>query len=44
MLKEKRYALPEVSLQLVGDFYTILIGFSMEAADPEPYNPQGKSV
>lgn len=44
MLKEKRYALPEVNLELVGDFYTILIGFSMEAADSLPYNPQGKSM
>lgn len=42
MLKEKRYALPEVNLELVGDFYTILIGFTMEAAEGTPYDPQGE--
>ena len=41
MLKEKKYGLPEVSLELVGDFYTILIGFTMEAAEADPYDPQG---
>lgn len=44
MLKEKKYGLPEVSLELVGDFYTILIGFTMEAAEADPYDPQGDQL
>lgn len=43
MLKEKKYGLPEVNLELVGDFYTILIGFTMEAAEANPYDPSGES-
>ena len=41
MLKEKKYGLPDASMDLVGDFYTILIGFTMEAAEGDPYDPQG---
>lgn len=28
-------------MELVGDFFTILITFAMEAAESEPYDPQG---
>ena len=41
MLKEKRYAFPPVKDELVGDFFTILITFAMEAAESESYDPQG---
>ena len=39
--KKKKYGLPDANMELVGDFYTILIGFTMEAAEQEPYDPQG---
>ena len=42
MLKEKRYAFPPVKTELAGDFFTILITFAMEAAESEPYDPEGK--
>ena len=41
MLKEKRYAFPLVKMELAGDFFTILIGFTMEAAESDPYDAQG---
>ena len=43
MLKEKRYAFPPVKMELAGDFFTILITFAMEAAEADPYDPQGTS-
>ena len=42
MLKEKRYAFPPVKMELAGDFFTILITFAMEAAESEPFYPEGK--
>ena len=41
MLKEKKYAFPPVKTELAGDFFTILITFAMEAAESEPYDPEG---
>lgn len=40
MLKEKRYAFPPVKMELAGDFFAILIGFSMEAALDDSYDAQ----
>ena len=42
MLKEKRYAVPPVKPELAGDFFTILITFTMEAAESQAYDPQGE--
>lgn len=41
MLKEKRYAFPPVKMELAGDFFAILIGFTMEAALDDSYGAQG---
>ena len=41
MLKEKRYAFPPVKMELAGDFFAILIGFTMEAALDDSYDAQG---
>lgn len=41
MLKEKRYAVPAVKVELAADFFTILITFAMEATESEAYNSQG---
>ena len=44
MLKEKRYAFPPVKMELAGDFFTILIGFTMEATEAEAYDAQGAAL
>lgn len=44
MLKEKRYAFPPVKMELAGDFFTILIGFTLEAAEAEAYDAQGAGL
>ena len=41
MLKEKKYAFPPVKMELAGDFFAILIGFTMEAAVDDSYDAQG---
>ncbi len=41
MLKEKRYPFPPVKMELAGDFFAILIGFTMEAALDDSYDAQG---
>lgn len=44
MLKEKRYAFPPVKMELAGDFFTILIGFTLEAAEAKAYDAQGAGL
>lgn len=41
MLKEKRYAFPPVKPELASEFFAILIGFTLEAAEATAYDPQG---
>ena len=56
MLKEKRYAFPPVKAELAGTFFSILIGFSLEAGTSkydasgnhcyhsEPYRLEGNGL
>lgn len=44
MLKEKRYAFPPVKPELASEFFAILIGFTLEAAEATAYDPQDMSA